>query len=159
MAQVAVILPQLMKPKAASLLERAIEIAVQAHKGQRDRNGDPYVLHPLRLMLRGRTAEEKIVAVLHDVVEDSEWTLEQLRAEGFPAKIVAAVDNLTKRPRENYTKFVRRSASHPLSRQIKIFDLEDNMNPLRLKTVDAKALKRLKKYVRAWRFLHEQDNR
>lgn len=134
----------------AKLLERAIEIAITAHKGQRDKSGEPYVLHPLRLMSRARTLEEKMVAVLHDVIEDSTWTLTQLRDEGFPREVVRAVGCLTKRQGEEYEAFIERAVSHPLALKIKVLDLEDNMNVLRLKKVDGKALKRLAKYFRAW---------
>lgn len=134
-------------------LERAIAIAVQAHAGQQDKNGAPYILHPLRMMLRQRTAEEMMVAVLHDVVEDSEWTLDGLRAEGFPETVVHAVDCLTRRDGESYDDFLVRSQSDPLARHIKLADLEDNMDLKRLATLREQDLARLQKYHRAWRKL------
>jgi (p)ppGpp synthase/HD superfamily hydrolase len=145
-----------LKPREAGLLlEKAITIAVGAHRGQKDKNGDPYILHPLRLMLRARTAEEKMVAVLHDVVEDSDWTIARLRKKGFPADILRALDHLTKRDGEEYEPFVERAIADPLARGVKILDLEDNMNPLRLARIDEKAAKRLRRYVRAWRRIME----
>jgi (p)ppGpp synthase/HD superfamily hydrolase len=141
------------RKRKAKLLERAIEIAVAAHAGQCDKNGDPYILHPLRMMTRARTMEEKIVAVLHDVVEDSAWTLTQLRAEDFPREVIRAVGCLTKKEGEEYDVFVERAISHPLAKAVKILDLEDNMNVMRLKEVDGKAAKRLAKYLRAWRHI------
>ena len=81
-----------------STLERAIEIATEAHRGQRDKAGNDYIGHPLRVMAAGKTLEEKIVGVLHDVVEDSDWTLEELAAEGFAPEIIEALRCLTLRP-------------------------------------------------------------
>ena len=77
-------------------LERAIEIAASAHRGQTDKGGQPYILHPIRVMLRMNTAEERIAAVLHDVVEDSEWTFDALTEEGFSPAVVEALRALTK---------------------------------------------------------------
>jgi len=84
----------------AALLETAIRIAVEAHAGQKDRNGQPYILHPLRVMAQVLTPDEKIVAILHDVIEDTPWTLDQLKARGFPARILQALDCVTKREGE-----------------------------------------------------------
>src|ERR1700693_2644795 len=107
------------------LLEKAIGIAVEAHRGQKDRHGSPYILHPLRVMQRTATATDQIVAVLHDVVEDTDWTFDQLRQEGFPQIIIEALERVTKKEGEKYEDFVRRSAEHPLSRSVKIADLEE----------------------------------
>ena len=115
-----------------SLLERAILLAVQAHRGQVDRSGAPYILHPLRVMFRVETENERIAAVLHDVVEDTDWTLDGLRAEGFPEEIVQAVDCLTRREGESYDDRVARAAAHPIARRVKLADLEDNMDARRL---------------------------
>ena len=84
-----------------STLEHGIQIAVQAHMGQKDKGGEPYILHPLRIMFKMHTDLERMVAVLHDVVEDSEWTLNQLRDEGFPDQVLAAVDCLTRGSNES----------------------------------------------------------
>ena len=83
-----------------SVLEKALEIALQAHRGQQDRYGEPYILHPLRVMARVHTEEQKIVALLHDVIEDSAWTIEQLEQEGFVVEIFEAVQALTKLMRQ-----------------------------------------------------------
>jgi len=135
------------------MLERAIVIAVAAHKGQKDRYAAPYILHPLRVMARVQTAKEKTVALLHDVVEDTDWTFEKLRREGFTEEIISAVDCLTKRTEEPYEDLVRRAAGNPLARPVKIADLEDNMDLRRLAEVTDEAKTRLKKYVKAWRSL------
>lgn len=141
----------------ADLLERAIEIAVSAHCGQRDKAGAPYILHPLRLMHTVREPVEKMVAILHDVVEDSDWTLEQLRTEGFPAEVLEAVDRLTRRDDENYDAFVTRAIANPLARTIKLRDLEDNLNPLRHAELDEKAIAKLSRDHRVWHRVTQRE--
>lgn len=132
------------------LLSRAIAIAAIAHQNQRDKADAPYILHPLRLMLRGQTPLEQIVAVLHDVVEDSEWTLPQLAAEGFPPTVIAALDCLTRRPQERYDEFIDRVLTNPLATKVKRFDLEDNMALTRLATLTPKDMERLQRYHQAY---------
>ena len=134
-------------------LERAVQIAAEAHAGQQDKSGAPYLLHPLRLMLRMRSVETMMAAVLHDVVEDSGWTLEQLRAEGFSDAVLAAVECLTKHDGEDYATFIQRVQTNSLARQVKLADLEDNLNLQRLAEITPKDLARLEKYHRAWRQL------
>ncbi|HYW13701.1 MAG TPA: HD domain-containing protein [Longimicrobium sp.] len=136
-----------------SNLEEAIGIAAEAHRGQRDRAGAPYILHPLRMMFALQTDAERMAAVLHDVVEDTGWTLDALRERGFPEDVVAAVDHVTRREDENYEAFVLRAAAHPVARRVKVADLEDNMDVRRLDTVSADDAERLTKYHRAWRLL------
>ncbi len=136
-----------------SLLEDAIQIAVDAHRGQRDKNGAEYILHPLRVMFRMRSENEMIVAILHDVVEDSDWTIEALRGRGFPEEILAAVDALTRRSEETYEEFVDRAAAQPLARRVKLADLEDNMDARRMRLVGSKEAERLNRYLAAWRKL------
>ncbi len=133
-----------------SKLEEAIILAAQAHKGQRDKYGAPYILHPLRVMARVKTATEKTVAVHHDTVEDTEWTLAALREVGFSDAIVEAVDCLTKRDGESYDSLIERARRNPLARRVKIADLEDNMNLLRIGEIKAKDLERLEKYHKSW---------
>jgi (p)ppGpp synthase/HD superfamily hydrolase len=140
------------------LLEQAIGIAVEAHRGQRDRCGAPYILHPLRVMFRVATTRERIVAILHDVVEDTAWTFQDLTARGFPAAIVEALDCVTKRDGEDYDHFVQRSGSNSLARQVKIADLEDNMDLRRAQELNDKERERLQKYVRAWRALVSENS-
>jgi (p)ppGpp synthase/HD superfamily hydrolase len=97
-------------------LDDALEIAVTAHRGQTDKAGQPYILHPLRLVSQMRTAPEQMAAALHDVVEDSDWTLDALRARGFPDEVVTALDCLTRRDGELYEAFIERAAAHPIAR-------------------------------------------
>ncbi len=134
-------------------IERAILIAAQAHSGQRDKAGAPYILHPLRLMMRMESEDAMIAAVLHDVVEDSDWTLERLREEGFSEEILQAVDCLTRRDDESYDEFIARARANPIARRVKIADLEDNMNVKRIGEMTQKDLARIEKYHCAWRAL------
>lgn len=132
-----------------STLERAIAIAAKAHEGQVDKAGAPYVLHPLRLMLRLSSPEERIVAVLHDVVEDCGVTLEALRAEGFSETVLAAIESVTRRLEESYENFVLRAAANPIGRRVKLADLEDNCDLSRLADPTARDRERVEKYRRA----------
>ncbi|MEB3338692.1 MAG: phosphohydrolase [Leptolyngbyaceae bacterium] len=138
-----------MTDSPAHLLGRAIAIAATAHQHQLDKAHSPYILHPLRLMLRGRTVTEQIVAVLHDVVEDSDWTLEQLAAEGFSAEVLGAIASLTHHPEESYEQFIDRVLLNPLATQVKLYDLEDNMTLTRLSSLSEKDLARLQRYHKA----------
>src|SRR5262249_18622075 len=131
------------------LLEKAIGIAVQAHRSQRDRYGAPYILHPLRVMNRVNSATEKTIAILHDVVEDTPWTFEDLKREEFPDSVLAALDCLTKREGEDYEDFVKRSRSNALARRVKLADLEDNMDLRRLPAITETDKPRLEKYLKA----------
>lgn len=130
---------------------RAVEIAASAHLGQFDRAGEAYILHPLRVMSRARTASEKMVAVLHDVVEDTPWTLEKLAREGFSREVIDALDALTKREGEGYDAFLDRVVENPLATRVKRLDLEDNMNVARLDRLTPRDSERLEKYIRAHR--------
>lgn len=137
-----------------STLERAIEIATEAHRGQLDKAGNEYIGHPLRVMAAGKTTDEKIVGVLHDVVEDSDWTFERLSAEGFSAEVIAALRCVTKLSEdEPYDKFIARVKSNPLAVAVKLNDLSDNMDIRRLPYISDKDVKRLKKYLKAYKQL------
>lgn len=136
-------------------LERALVIAAEAHQGTTDKGGAPYILHPLRLLHQMSTADERIVALLHDVVEDSPWTLDALRAEGFSEEIVSAMDGLTRREDETYDDFIARGVTNPLARRVKLADIEDNMDLRRLGDIGEKDLERLQRYQRARRVILE----
>ncbi|MGO9118283.1 MAG: GTP pyrophosphokinase [Desulfomonilaceae bacterium] len=131
-------------------LEGAIALAAKSHKGQRDKSGMPYILHPLRVMLKMSTETEMIVAVLHDVVEDSSLSLHDLATMGVSEEILQAIDCLTWRKDESYDEFIERAQANPLSRKVKIADLEDNMDLKRLDSLTEKDVERLKKYHRVW---------
>ncbi len=134
-------------------LTRAIMVAAEAHAGQKDRAGQPYILHPLRVLLRVRGDEERQVAALHDVVERTEWTPERLRDAGFAAGVVAAVDALSRREGEDYFDFVRRAISNPLARPVKRADLLDNLQEARAALPGPKRNARLARYEEALRII------
>jgi (p)ppGpp synthase/HD superfamily hydrolase len=134
-------------------LERAIVIAVTAHAGQSDKAGRPYILHPLRLMLQMSTEEEQIVAVLHDVIEDSETKLEDISKAGFDPEIVKALDYLTRRSPEEYDAYIQRLSRNRTAVNVKLADLRDNLDPSRLLHPTDRDLARSRKYTRAYEFL------
>ena len=129
-----------------STLDKAIKIAVTAHAGQTDKGGDYYILHPLRVMLRTTTEEERITAVLHDVVEDSEFTLEYLTAEGFSPNVISALEALTKRHGETRIEAAHRAALHPLARIVKLADNAENSDLSRIPSPTGKDHERLDQY-------------
>ncbi len=131
----------------------AIALAAKAHAGQVDKAGAPYILHPLRMMLRVSTPEERMAAVLHDVVEDCGVSLADLREAGFSEAVVAAVDALTRREEESYEEFVARAAKDPVGRRVKLADLEDNSDLSRIAEPTQRDFERLEKYRRAIAFL------
>lgn len=137
-----------------STLQRAIEIATEAHKGQVDKSGKEYIGHPLRVMEMGKSEQEKIIGVLHDVVEDTNWTFEALAEEGFSKEIIDALRCVTKlSDNENYDDFIERVKKNPLAVAVKINDLTDNMDIRRLPYLSDKDVKRLKKYLKAYKKL------
>jgi (p)ppGpp synthase/HD superfamily hydrolase len=130
--------------------ERAIAIAAESHAGQVDKAGEPYILHPLRVMLSCATEDERIVGVLHDVVEDCPgWTFERLRQEGFSDAVLAAIDSVTKREGEDYEAFVERAAANPIGRRVKLADLCDNCDLARITAPTERDFARIDKYRRA----------
>lgn len=138
-------------------LEDAIALAVEAHRGQKEKAGSPYILHPLRVMFRLETEAERIVGVLHDVVEDTGRTFDDLRRLGYSEEILAALDCVTKREGEPYDQFCERAASNPVAKRVKIADLEDNMDVRRLTTFEPRDAERSAKYLKAWRKLKGVD--
>ncbi|RON13624.1 HD domain-containing protein [Pseudomonas frederiksbergensis] len=130
-------------------LERAIAIAAAAHEGQLDKGGAPYILHPLKVMLRVNTLEERIVAVLHDVVEDCGISFDDLRNEGFSETVLMAIASVTKVPDESYEAFVERAAQNPIGRVVKLADLEENSDLSRIAQPSWEDLERVEKYRRA----------
>jgi (p)ppGpp synthase/HD superfamily hydrolase len=130
-------------------LERAIAIAANAHEGQVDKGGSPYILHPLKVMLRVSTLEERIVAVLHDVVEECGISLDDLRKEGFSETVLEAIASVTKVPGESYEAFVERAALNPIGRVVKLADLEENSDLSRIEQPSWDDLERIEKYRRA----------
>lgn len=139
-------------------IEDAIAIAANAHKGQTDKAGNSYILHPLRMMMQMKSETAMIAAVLHDVVEDTAWTLEELREKGFSNEVLEAVECLTNRTGENYGEFIERVQENKIAREVKIADLEDNMNIRRIDQLKPKDLERLEKYHKYWKILMKQEN-
>jgi (p)ppGpp synthase/HD superfamily hydrolase len=151
-------LPLIPPPAGAHLLGKAIAIAAQAHQGQLDKFGAPYISHPIRLMMQMDSYEEKMAAILHDIVEDTDWTLEDLKAEGFPQTVVDAVDGLTHREAESYTAYVKRAKTNPIARKVKLADLEDNMDARRVPQIGEREIQRLKRYHRHWLMLQQEED-
>lgn len=135
------------------LYDRALRIAIRAHEGQQDKSGREYVMHPIRVAERCKDTRAKIVALLHDTIEDTDVTIEYLRKEGFPEEIIDAVLSVTKQDGENYEDFVRRAARNAIGKEVKIADLEDNMDIRRLKEIKEEDVDRLRKYLSAWQYL------
>ena len=131
-------------------LLHAINIAIKAHGKQLDRNGQPYIAHPFRVMESGQTLKEKIVGVLHDVIEDTDLTLSDLSVEGFSNVIVDAVDALSKRENEEYDHYITRVESNYLAIRVKLNDLTDNMDVRRLDELTDDDIVRMRKYLKAY---------
>lgn len=135
------------------ILEKAIQIAVDAHMGQKDKMGSPYILHPLRVMQNVDTTDAKIVAVLHDVVEDTEITFDQLIEKGIPKHLVITLRLLTHNNNLSYEEYIENLSENPLAVQVKLADLRDNMDLRRLKNVTDEDVERMKKYVTNYNYL------
>ena len=142
-------------------LENAIKIAVEAHTGQVDKGGSPYILHPLRVMLSLDREEERIVGVLHDVVEDcAGWSWERLEAEGFSEEIIQALKSVSKTPEEeaeyrslpedqkldHYLQFIERAKANKIGRQVKAADIKDNLDISRIDDITQRDIARMKRY-------------
>jgi len=130
-------------------LEDAIALDIEAHRRQKEKAGQPYILHVLRVMCRLETEQEQMAGVLHDVVEDTPYTRDDLRRLGYPEPVVAAVDCLTRREDETYEEFVKRAGAHPIARRVKLADLEDNMDIRRRLEVTERDCERLNRHIRA----------
>lgn len=137
------------------MLLKAIEIAHRAHEGQSDKNGQPYILHPLRVMNSGKTYNEMIVGILHDVIEDSDYTLEDLKKEKFSEEILAAVDAMTKKENQAYQEYLDNLKNNSLAVRVKQNDLTDNMDLKRLSEISDEDIPRLRKYLKAYNELKQ----
>lgn len=139
------------------IIDLAINIARKAHQGQTDKVGLPYLFHSMRVMNRGYNDDERIAGILHDVVEDSDTTCNDLLQAGIPSHIVEAIDCLTHREGESYEAYVERCANNDLAKRVKMHDLTDNMDLRRLPEVTDKDLDRLNRYIKAYRYLAERS--
>lgn len=144
--------------ESAKLLDKAAMICISKHYGQRDKMGKAYFQHPMRVAMRCDTDKEKMVALLHDVIEDCNVTPDYLLNEGFPQDVVAGILSVTKRQGENYDDFVKRAKQNPLGRVVKLHDLEDNMDIFRLDNLDEIMMRRFNKYLKAYRFLAQAND-
>jgi (p)ppGpp synthase/HD superfamily hydrolase len=135
-------------------LEKAIEIASEAHKGQQDRYGAPYLGHVTRVMNSGKTDDERIVGVLHDVIEDTALTFDQLEVQGFSKHIIDAIRCLSKTSdEEDYDEYLERVKTNSLAITVKLYDLTDNMDLRRTHELKKSDVDRFNKYIRAYRML------
>ena len=150
-------------------LEKAIKIAVEAHTGQVDKGGNPYILHPLRVMLSLNSEEERIFGVLHDVVQDCEgWTWERLREQGCSDEIIEALKSVSKTPEEekqfkkmddpsekldHYLEFIKRAKFNKIGRNVKAADIKDNLDISRIDDITERDIDRLNRYKAALKLL------
>jgi len=150
-------------------LEKAIKIAVESHTGQVDKGGNPYILHPLRVMLSPNSEEERIVGVLHDVVEDCEgWTWERLGEQGCSDEIIEALKSVSKTPEEekqfkkmddpneklgHYLEFIKRAKFNKIGRNVKAADIKDNLDISRIDDITHSDINRLNRYKAALKLL------
>ena len=137
------------------MLKKAISLAEKAHQGQVDKGGHPYILHPKRVMEKCETTEEKIVAMLHDVMEDTDYTADDLRKEGFSEEIITALFCLTHQEGEGYMEYIERICENSLAVRVKYADLQDNMDLSRIPDPTEKDLARLEKYKLAKKRIEE----
>lgn len=135
--------------------ERALSLAARAHSGQTDLAGQPYILHVLRVTLGVETLQQRTVALLHDVVEDTEWSLDDLRRDGFSADVLEAVGLLTHSPEEDYLAYVLRLSQNQTARAVKIADLKDNLQPSRIVNPTGVDLRRSERYRMALAMLEK----
>lgn len=146
------------KEEAAKLLNKAAIICVTKHLGQRDKMGCAYFQHPMRVAMRCTTDEQKMVALLHDVIEDCNVTATDLLVEGFPREVVNGILAVTKQDGESYADFIARAKQNELGRIVKLHDLEDNLDIFRLDTLSTEMAERYSKYLAAYRFLTSVDS-
>ena len=139
------------------LTVKAINTAFKAHEGSFDRSGLPYITHPLHVAESMETEDETVVAVLHDVIEDTDITLDDLRKEGFTETQLEAVRLLTHEDGISYEDYVKRLKSNPIARKVKLSDLRHNMDRTRIKDASFKDEKRYKKYEDAYKYLTDDN--
>jgi len=139
-----------------TLIEKSIAIALEAHDGQKDRYGNPYILHALTVGLGGSSEAEIVAGILHDVVEDSDYTLQDLAKRGISESIIVCVDALTKRDGEKYDEYINRVLENHVAARIKLRDLEHNLALSRLQALHGSDLQRINRYLEAWRRIQKK---
>lgn len=135
-------------------LEKAINLASIQHYGQKDKSGKPYIFHLIHVMNNVEELDAKVVAILHDILEDTDMTKNDLLSLGFSEDIVNAIEVLTKPKQQAYIDYIENVNKHPLARKVKMIDLKHNMDLTRLETITEKDLKRTKKYFKAYKILN-----
>lgn len=135
--------------------KKAMRLCYDAHKNQVDKSGIPYIFHPIHLAEQMQNEETTIVALLHDVVEDSSYTFEDLESMGFSERILTAVKLLTREPGVPYMEYIAKIKENPIARTVKLADLAHNSDLSRLKKTDEKVLARVRKYEQAIRILND----
>ena len=140
-------------------LELALQIAVKAHAGQKDKSGEPYIFHPIRVMERCSNPKAKIVALLHDIVEDTEVTFDELKTAGFPEDILGTLRFVTHEKEVPYDDYIEALMHDPIAVEVKIADLEDNSDIRRLKEIKDRDVERLQKYLRTHRRLTDHRHK
>ena len=131
-------------------LDKAIACAAAAHVGQKDKAGKPYILHPIRVMMQMKTETEQIIAILHDVLEDTDCTTKALKQQGFSSEIINAVLTLTRSDKDSYEDYINRIKKESITKRVKLADLSDNMNISRISSLRESDVERVLKYHRAW---------
>lgn len=139
------------------LTQKALAISFNAHKEQKDKSGMPYVYHPYEVALRMDDEYSTCTALLHDVAEDTDITLDELREEGFPEEIIEALAVMTHADGVPYEDYIRTVKTNPIAVKVKLADLEHNSNPDRLESIDEKMMKRFEKYKKARAFLLDES--
>lgn len=129
-----------------SLLQTAVDLAISRHKGQTDKAGKPYIFHPLYVMNQMKTMRGKIVAVMHDIIEDTETTLEELKEIGFDDLTLDAIDALSRRKGESKDETLKRTLKNKIAIKVKIEDIKHNMDLSRLKEITQKDIERNNQY-------------
>ena len=137
------------------LTKKALKLCFEVHKNQLDKSGMPYVFHPFYLATQMSDEICTVCALLHDVVEDSDYTLDDIQKLGFPSEVTDALSKLTHDAATPYMEYVREIRTNPIAKKVKLADLMHNSDLSRLDTVDEKALKRIEKYKMAIELLSE----
>ena len=137
------------------LLERAIRLAAKVHKGQKDRSQKPYILHVMRVMMRGHDMEEQLLGALHDVLERSVLTTADLELKGFPPRVLTALEHISRRKEEDYMGYIDRVAMNGLATRVKLHDLSDKMDIRHMDVLDQSDLKRYNRQLAAYHKLRK----
>ncbi len=138
-------------------LSKALCLAAVAHQDQKDRYGNPFILHPLRVMMRLSDNTERIVALLHDVIEKTPCTYAELREQGFSDKVISAVDYLTRRQNEAYLEYIKRASKNPLAQKVKVADLQDHLDGIQERGLDKESRERKARFQQALCTLLRED--